>query len=148
MLLDLNLIRDKRNVAHVAPKNETLFFENFNDSVHTLRNKKKKIKDASGENLETTSTTVDPRDIFVAYRSRTIVQELKIILSFSCYSVNSRWTKNCLYLFVCSSFSSRSETGKYCYRKNIEEHLSRRKCRDNSTEIVIFYRDRSLIDDW
>ena len=90
MLLDLNLIRDKRNVAHVAPKNETLFFENFNDSVHTLRNKKKKIKDASGENLETTSTTVDPRDIFVAYRSRTIVQELKIILSFSCYSVNSR----------------------------------------------------------
>ena len=81
-------------------------------------------------------------------RRRYIVQELKTILSLSCYSVNSRWTKNCLYLFGYSSFSSRSETGMYCYRQNIEEHLSRRKCRDNSTEIVIFYRDRSLIDDW
>ena len=53
-----------------------------------------------------------------------IVQELKIILSFSCYSAKSRWTKNCLYLFGYSTFYSWSGTGMCCYRKNIAEHLS------------------------
>ena len=55
------------------------------------------------------------------------VQELKTILSFSYYSVNSRWTKNCFNLIGYSTFSSRSGTGMCSYRQKIEEHLSSRK---------------------